>query len=129
MNRVSRSVFRNEDGMTLIEIMIVLAIMAAVMGGVMAGIMPALRNSKVERAKTAGATVLTSAIIYAEQNRGETPSVSDLVSNGLLNESQTLDPWNKEYSIEGSGEQMRVVSGGPDGTMGGDDDVTIGGDE
>jgi type II secretory pathway pseudopilin PulG len=115
--------------MTLIEIMIVLAIMAAVMGGVLAGIMPAMQRAKVNRAKMGASTVLTQAIIYAEENRGEAPSVQQLVDLGYLGEQQGEDPWNNAYAIEGEGSNISVISGGPDESMNTDDDVKVGGEE
>lgn len=124
-----RKFCRDERGMTLIEIMIVLAIMAAVMGGVLAGIMPALKRSKINQAKMGGGTVQTYAIMYAEENRGDSPSVQQLVDQGFLQEQQAQDPWNNAYAIEGDGNSLAVVSAGPDGTMGNDDDVKVGGEE
>lgn len=124
-----RKFYRDERGMTLIEIMIVLAIMAAVMGGVLAGIMPALKRSKINQAKMGGGTVQTYAIMYAEENRGEAPSVQQLIDQGFLQEQQAQDPWNNTYAIEGDGNSLTVVSSGPDGTMGNEDDVKVGGED
>ena len=55
LNRNNRALFRNERGMTLIEIMIVLAIMAAVMGGVLVSVRQGTQRAQNNEARTRAA--------------------------------------------------------------------------
>ena len=111
----------SDRGMTLIEIMIVLTIMAAVMAGVMVSINSGRQNSNINRTRTMGTTVLG----HIETERILDPRAQPNIDSLGLAESQTFDAWGNKFRIEYSGQTVNVISGGPDGTMGGGDDITV----
>jgi len=112
---------RNERGMTLIEIMIVLTIMAAVMAGVMVSINSGRQNSNINRTRTMATTVLG----HIETERILDPRAQPSIDALGLAESQTMDAWGNKFQVEYSGRGVKVISGGPDGSIGGTDDVVV----
>jgi len=54
---------------------------------------------------------------------GACPSVDDLVRAKQLEPQRTLDPWGAPYRIHCEGDELRVVSAGPDGVEGTADDL------
>lgn len=111
----------SERGMTLIEIMIVLTIMAAVMAGVMVSINSGRQNSNINRTRTMATTVLG----HVETERILDPRAQPNIDALGLAESQTHDAWGNKFRIEYSGQTVNVISAGPDGSMGGGDDITV----
>lgn len=123
--KVARAVAR---GMTLIEIMIVVAIIAMVAGGVAVVAIPKMREAQVQQAET-GARVIRSAVSQwqlAENEYGECPTVSQLVEDKQLDAGQnTTDPWGEEYTITCADDEVIVSSTGPDKRKGTGDDIII----
>lgn len=111
----------SERGMTLIEIMIVLAIMAAVMAGVMVSVQSGRQKTNISRARMDAGTILT----YINMERMSDTSAQPSLESLGLSESQTKDPWGQKYQIQYSGDSVKVISGGPDKSVGGDDDVVV----
>lgn len=115
------SVARNQRGMTLIEIMIVLAIMAAVMGGVMVSVRSGMNRTKISETRTLASNVM--AII--EMERIADPRAQPTLESLGLAESQMTDGWGNRFTIEYSGRTIKIISGGPDGSLGGPDDIVV----
>lgn len=121
----ARRMTRNERGMTLIEIMIVLAIMAAVMGGVLVAVDQGTQRARANETRTKAAQVLSAVSEVRIIAPREEPSISELQAQGYLAESQTYDAWGNEFRIEYGSEGVSVTSGGRDGSLGGEDDITV----
>lgn len=113
------------EGMTLVEIMIVVIIMAMIAAAVGVAVLPRLNEARIEQARTDAQSVRGAVEMYLASNpSADCPSVQELVDERILNaSSRTRDPWDNEFSIECEGEDILVVSGGPDGQMGTEDDV------
>jgi general secretion pathway protein G len=115
-------------GMTLIEIMIVVAIIAMVAGGVAVIAIPKMKEAQVQQAAT-GARVIRSAVSQwqlAENEYGECPTVSQLVEDKQLDAGQnTTDPWGQDYTITCADDEVIVSSTGPDKKPGNADDIVI----
>lgn len=116
---------RGREGMTLVEIMIVVIIMAMIVTAVGVAVLPRLNESRIQQARTDAQSVRGAVEMYLAQNPGSgCPSVSDLVDARILNaRTRTADPWNNDFDIECNGDDVVVVSAGPDGQMGTADDV------
>lgn len=112
---------RSERGMTLIEIMIVLTIMAAVMAGVMVSINSGRQRTNINRTNMAANEIMTYIMMDREADRHAQPSIESLG----LSDSQIEDAWGNKFQIQYSGKTVKVVSGGPDGSIGGDDDIVV----
>ena len=85
-------------------------------------------GSENERQSTARNEVVTiqgAAEQYRITKRGKCPtSLQDLKAAGFINKIGK-DPWGNDYDFKCPGEKMTVdvVSGGPDGKLGTDDDI------
>ncbi len=117
-----------ERGMTLIEIMIVVAIIAMVAGGVAVVAMPKLREAQASTAENA-CRVIRNAVSQwqmAENEYGTCPTVSQLVQDKQLDAGQeTDDPWGQPYTIACTEDEVIVSSTGPDKKAGSKDDIVI----
>ena len=114
-------------GVTLFEVLIVVAILAMVAGGVAAFALPKFREAQKTQAKT-GARVVRTAIQQwqAANNEVTCPTISQLVQEKHLDPGQsTNDPWNQPYSLVCADEEVTVISNGPDKKKGSADDISV----
>ena len=125
LNRNNRALFRNERGMTLIEIMIVLAIMAAVMGGVLVSVRQGTQRAQNNEARTRAAQVMSAVAEVRIMTPRAQPSIDELVGQGYLAERQAEDPWGNRFQIQYSGSEITVTSAGRDGSFGNEDDIRV----
>lgn len=124
---------RREAGMTLIEIMIVLAIIALVGGVVGVNVFNRLEQANVDTAKTQ-IRAFQSALANYRRDKGKYPSEGDglgaLLKGGYIadaggqNVSEVpKDPWGRDYlyKVPGpSGKEYEIISLGKDGQDGGE---------
>lgn len=129
--RSRRSRLRHQVGMTLLEIMIVLAIIAVVMGFLVGpAVLRQFASSKVDTTRMAVKQIAFSA--YGEWSQANISkqcpdSLEDLKK--YLNSKSTKDGWGNELvmfcgsnSPTGDG-QFSILSKGADGKQGTDDDI------
>lgn len=112
-------------GMTLIEIMVVVAIISLIMGGV--GIMAFNRfqDAQLGTARSEVMNIRGAVETYRVNKRGKCPkTMQDLKAAGVI-DKVAKDPWGTEYEFKCPGEkdQVDVVSAGPDAEMGTADDI------
>lgn len=114
-------------GMTLIEIMIVVAIIAMVAGGVAVVAIPKMKEAQVKTAETAARTVRNAVSQWQLSNNDYScPTVSQLIQDKQLDSGQnTSDPWGAEFTITCNSDEVIVSSGGPDKKVGTPDDVVV----
>jgi general secretion pathway protein G len=125
-----------EAGMTLIEIIIVVALIGGLSAMMLGGLTAGARSAKESEARLAFGQLKSSLQMYKVQN-GKFPTTEQglqaLVTNpgdapswrgpyceeGMLN-----DPWGTPIGYESDGRSLRFISAGDDGQIGTDDDVT-----
>ncbi|GAB4201951.1 MAG: hypothetical protein OHK0013_14620 [Sandaracinaceae bacterium] len=112
-------------GMTLVEIMIVVIIMAMIAAAVGVAVLPRLNEARVQQARTDAQSIRGAVEMFLAQNpSADCPSVQELVEARVLSaNTRSRDPWDNEFSVECEGEDITVISAGPDGQMGTGDDV------
>jgi general secretion pathway protein G len=112
-------------GVTLVEVLIVLAIMALIAGSATFLVFPQLTKARVKTAKMDGMTIRKAAEVHInlDGNTGGCPSVQDLVGAKKLESGKTTDPWGKPYKLVCGDDDIRVISSGKDGKEGTPDDV------
>jgi general secretion pathway protein G len=114
-------------GVTLFEVLIVVAILAMIAGGVAAFALPKFREAQKTQAET-GARIVRTAIQQWQAANNETtcPTISQLVQEKHLDPGQnTNDPWGQAYALVCSDDEVTVISSGPDKKKGSKDDIAI----
>jgi general secretion pathway protein G len=115
---------RNSLGMTLIEIMVVLAIISLILGGVGMMALNRFKQAQGDDARNNAALVHQLAEQYQLQKRKCPKNVAELKAAGFA-AREAKDPWGNDFEIRcEQGGSILVVSSGPDGTPGTEDDIT-----
>lgn len=116
-----------QRGVSLVEVMIVVAIMAMLAGGVAVFALPQFRKAQVDTAVT-GARTMRRAVQTWQMMNSETtcPTVSMLIEQKQLDRgSSTDDPWGQQYELDCSDDEVWVQSFGPDRKKGTQDDIRV----
>lgn len=114
-------------GVTLVEVLIVVAIMALIAGGVSFFVIPKLAEARKDTARTATKDLRRVAVNYRALKGKDCPTIQTLLDAKELDiDSPTKDPWNQTYKIVCDGDNIRVISFGPDEKEGTEDDIVSG---
>lgn len=116
-----------QAGVTLVEVLIVVAIMAMLAGGVALALLPRFKEAQVSTAKT-GATVLRRAVQDWQRLNNEVtcPTISQLVQGKHIDSaSNTDDPWGQTYVMMCTDDEVFVMSAGPDKKRDTKDDISV----
>lgn len=116
-----------ERGVTLVEILIVVAIIAMVASGVAVFALPKFREAQKKTAET-GARVIRSAIQDWQRvnNESSCPTMSQLVQEKHIDSAaNTDDPWGEPYVLTCTEDDVIVTSMGPDKKKGTADDIRV----
>jgi len=120
--RISRR--RRREGMTLIEIMIVITIFAMIAGGVAVALLPQLEKARIKTTKTDSQGLRSAVMLYVADNPRGCPTVDDLVSERYLDGSRrTTDAWDTPFQITCEDGDIAVFSAGPDLEFNTEDDI------
>ena len=120
---------RRRRGVTLVEVLIVVAIMALISAGVGFLVLPKYKEAQVKTATTTARTIRQAASLWRSLKgaAGECPSVSKLIEDKEIDSSSsTQDPWGQPFTIACSEDDVTVSSPGPDGKPGTKDDISVG---
>ena len=113
-------------GVTLIEILIVLAIVGLIAGGVAVVAVPKYQESQKNQAKIDARTIHPIAEKYRVDHPGVCPTVEQLRAEKELSAaSKITDPWDTPYKIVCNDEDIYVTSFGPDKKENTNDDIRI----
>ena len=113
-------------GVTLIEILIVLAIVGLIAGGVAVVAVPKYQESQKNQAKIDARTIHPVAEKYKVDHPGVCPTVEQLRAEKELSAaSKITDPWDSPYKIVCGDEDIMVLSFGPDKKENTNDDIRI----
>ena len=115
-------------GMTLLEIMVVIAIIGIMMTAIGVGVVGYLNKAKVSATKSQLANIANAVQMYALD--GDYPSSLTVLTEGAgapLKPKQLKDPWGQEiqyqYPASDRSREFDLCSNGPDKRAGGDDDI------
>lgn len=113
-------------GVTLIEILIVLAIVGLIAGGVAVVAVPKYQESQKNQAKIDARTIHPVAEKYKVDHPGVCPTVEQLRAEKELSAaSKVTDPWDSPYKIICGDDDIMVLSFGPDKKENTNDDIRI----
>lgn len=111
--------FKNEKGMSLIEILIVLSIIAGAMAAILSTVFKGADKAKIDQTK-AEIGKLSGYVKLYKMDHGKYPTSDEglqaLVDGGFM-EEVPLDPWKTEYMYESPGshgKKFEICSEGPD---------------
>jgi general secretion pathway protein G len=120
-----RALRRAQRGVTLVEVLIVVAIMALISGGVTLVAFPLYKESRIKVAVQGCQTVKNAAELYMnlDSMSDACPTIQDLVQARKLDGKKTDDPWGMPYKIQCAEGEIRVMSDGNDRKPGTPDDI------
>lgn len=122
-----RRTVARERGVTLIEVLIVVAIITLISAGIAAAVFPYLERSRTKAAAT-NARHLRAVVKmwWTDHDPSTCPSVAQLVDDDALDrDSPPADPWGRPWRVECDGHDVTVSSDGGDRTAGTVDDIRI----
>jgi general secretion pathway protein G len=124
---LARALRLRQRGVTLVEVMIVVAILAMVAGGVAVFALPKFREAQKSTAETGARTIRQAAQTWQTTNSEVScPTVSQLIQEKHLDPGQeTADPWGEDYVITCTEDDIVVTSKGPDRKRGSKDDIQV----
>ncbi|MGC4063557.1 MAG: type II secretion system protein [Polyangiaceae bacterium] len=114
-------------GVTLVEVLIVVAIVAMVAGGVTVFALPRYREAQIRSAETWARTIRAAVQNWqSTSNETSCPTIAQLVQEKHLDSgSTTVDPWGQQFQLTCSEDEVFVLSTGPDKKKGTKDDIQI----
>ena len=124
------------SGMTLIEILIVVALMGTLMAYLVRSLIGTQEEARKDQTKLAMGVIEQSLQMFQVHNSGRLPTTEQGL-DALLNAPADLktwrgpyiepnkmnDPWNQKFQYESDGRKFKIISGGPDGQFGNADDI------
>lgn len=117
-------------GVTLIEILIVLAIVGLIAGGVAVYAVPKFKESQLKQAKISAQDLQTIADGWRADNGNDCPTPQRLKAEKQMSAGSNLnDPWGAPWKINCDGDNTTVISFGPDKKEGTADDIHFPPDE
>lgn len=122
--RLARSASR---GVTLIEVLIVVAILSLISAGVSVAVLPKFKETQIKTATTNALEIRNAANRWrAARGGSDCPSVSQLVQDKEIDTaSKQDDPWGSPYKITCAEDETTVSSPGPDKKEGSKDDIYV----
>ena len=128
MQNLSRRVRNRDAGMTLLEVLIVLALISLIAGTVGVAVFNNFKRGQMKAAKLNVKEVAGAVQQYMIDNSHECPATLDeLVNQKYMKKSNLKDPWGKTFAMKCPGEQdadgVDVSSAGPDKREGTEDDI------
>jgi len=114
-------------GVTLVEVLIVVAIMSLIATTVVVAVIPKFQKAQEDTALNS-AREIRNAVTRWRATRGgdECPNVSQLVADKEIDTaSKTDDPWGSQFKIVCSEDEVTVSSPGRDKKVGTQDDLSV----
>ena len=116
---------KNEDGFTLVEVMVTLVIIGLLTTFVVLNVLPAQGKAQVQKVRGDITAIETALEMYKLDNFNyptEQEGLEALVASGII-KKMSLDPWGNPYEYRNPGEraQIDIYSLGADGEPGGED--------
>ena len=116
---------RNEDGFTLVEVMVTLVIIGLLTTFVVLNVLPAQGKAQVQKARGDISAIETALELYSLDNFAyptQQEGLEALVSGGYI-KKMSVDPWGNPYEYRNPGENgiVDIYSLGADGEEGGEE--------
>ncbi len=107
-----------QRGMTMIEILVVLAIVALISGTIAFAVIGQMGPARIKTTQQSARALRNAASTYRLDHESDCPTVEMLVKAGAIDRaSKTTDAWEKPFTINCDDGDITVTSGGPDGKI------------
>jgi general secretion pathway protein G len=118
---------RHSRGVTLVEVLVVIAIMSIIATVVAYAVIPIYGESQKKTARLSASSLRRLVGIWRMGHPGdECPNVARLRADKMIDgESSSNDPWGSPYAIKCPEDDVVVVSPGPDKKEGTADDIVV----
>lgn len=114
----------SRKGMSLVEIMVVIAIIGVLMTVVAVNVLGSLDDANAKATRIQIKKVEEQLVVYAADHKGKFPSSLDSIKKKLPNGEVPKDAWDNDFQYAapgGDGRPYDIVSYGKDGQPGGTD--------
>lgn len=118
------------SGFTLVELLLVVCILGILAAVVIPNVIGHDEEARRQATRTSITAIEQAVQIFAMRHNGKLPdSLDELTAGtddapGLLREGALNDSWGTPFQYTKTGKKFKIVSGGPDGEIGGEDDIT-----
>ena len=121
-----------QRGMSLIEIIIVVALLGTLMAYMVSNLVGQSENAKQDQVKLAFGVIQQNLQMYRIHNNKYPADLKSLLTNPgdaktwrgpYIEENKLKDPWGNDFSYESDGRSFKLHCAGSDGQMGTPDDV------
>ncbi len=131
-----RALAAGEKGMSLIEIIIVVALLGTLMAYMVSNLIGQSEEAKKDQTKLAMGVIQQSLQMFRIHNnkypttdqgmKAMLENPGDLKSwrGPYIEPNKLKDPWGGEFGYDSDGRNFKIMSAGPNGTMGDEDDIT-----
>jgi general secretion pathway protein G len=115
-----------DRGVTLIEVLIVVAIMSLMAGAVVVAVIPKFKGAQVDIAGQSAREIRNAVVRYRARGSDTCPTVAQLQTEKEIDTAaKPDDPWGSQFKIECADDEIYVVSMGPDKKEGTADDISV----
>lgn len=115
---------RGSRGVTLVEILIVLAIVGLIAGGIAVYAVPKFQKAQVDNTRNSEKALHAVAESWRTNHANDCPTAQRLKDEKELSASSEInDAWGMPYKIQCDDESTTIVSSGPDKKEGSQDDI------
>ena len=117
-------------GFTLVELLLVVCILGILAAIVIPNVVGQDEKARIQATRTSITAIEQAVQIFAMNHNGKLPDqLEELTqgtddSPGLLKEGAINDSWGSPFTYSKTGKKFKIVSAGPDGEVGGEDDIT-----
>mgnify|MGYP000998195203 FL=1 len=118
------------SGFTLVELLLVVCILGILAAVVIPNVIGHDEEARRQATRTSITAIEQAVQIFAMRHNGKLPdSLEELTvgtddAPGLLKEGALADSWGTPFQYTKTGKKFKVVSAGPDGEIGTEDDLT-----
>lgn len=132
---LNKGLASGEQGMSLIEIIIVVALLGTLMAYMVSNLIGQSEEAKKDQTKLAMGVIQQSLQMFRIHNNKYPSSEQGLKAllenpgdlkswrGPYIEPNKLKDPWSNDFTYDSDGRNFKILSGGPNGTLGDEDDI------